>query len=99
MIKLLFCFINSFILLFPLIANASEHIGFKRIHSDIHDGRPLDIAVWYATNNKQNSITIADNAIFDGSEVIADAVPEIKNTKSPLILLSHGYGGSWRSLS
>ena len=99
MIKLLFCLINSFILLFPLISNASEHIGFKRIHYDIQDGRPLDIAVWYATNNRQNSITIADNAIFDGSEVIADAVPEVKNTKSPLILLSHGYGGSWRSLS
>ena len=99
MIKLLFCFINSFILLFPLISNASEHIGFKRIHYDIQDGRPLDIAVWYATNNKQNLITIADNAIFDGSEVIADAVPEIKSTKSPLILLSHGYGGSWQSLS
>lgn len=99
MVRLLFCVINLFILLFPLISNASEHIGFKRIHYDIQDGRPLDIAVWYATNNKQNLITIADNAIFWGSEVITDAIPEIKSTQSPLILLSHGYGGSWQNLS
>ncbi|WP_294912214.1 hypothetical protein [uncultured Gilliamella sp.] len=64
MVRLLFCVINLFILLFPLISNASEYIGFKRIHYDIQDGRPLDIAVWYTTNNKQNLITIADNAIF-----------------------------------
>ena len=42
----------------------------------MQDVRLLDIAVWYAPNNKQISITIAD------------AVREIKNTKSPLIFFT-----------
>ena len=37
--------------------------------------------------------------LFFGFEVIADTRPEIKSTQFPLILLSHGYGGSWQNLS
>lgn len=98
MVKLYFL-LNFFILFLPFICSASENIGFKKIHYDIQDGRPIDIAVWYPTNNNQHPITVAENAIFYGHEVILDAEPKISTTKYPLTLLSHGYGGSWQNLS
>ena len=98
--KFLLGLTNLFIILFfPFICSASEYIGFKRIHYDIQDGRPLAIAVWYPTNHNHDAVTIAENVIFYGHEVTPDAETKISTTKYPLVLLSHGSGGSWQNLS
>ena len=43
MVKLYFL-LNFLILFFPFICSASENIGFKKIHYDKRDSRPIDIA-------------------------------------------------------
>lgn len=92
-----FCF--AIVLLFPLISSASVNVGFKEIKINEKTEHPLNIAIWYPAKSQKAKITVADNAVFYGSEVMVNAIPIVTDHQYPLILLSHGYGGSWRNLS
>ncbi len=61
-----------------------------------HHGRQMQMVVWYpATSGKLEHF--AENNVFFGGDVIRDAKPE--TGKHPVILLSHGMGGSYLSLN
>lgn len=78
---------------------ADSNVGFREIHYGEEDGRPLNIAIWYPTTNQQKTVFIGDNVVFYGSEVVPNAIPINDSRKLPLIVVSHGYGGSWQNLS
>lgn len=78
------------------LVHAGEPIGFKEI-TVADQARPLHVALWYPTDDTGPSTAVAENAVFHGVSVVKDATLE-KETH-PLVLLSHGYGGSWRNLS
>lgn len=61
-----------------------------------HHGRAMDIAVWYPAENGQETI-FGDNPVFKGCPVRKGAAP--RAGKYPVVLLSHGMGGSFLSLN
>jgi predicted dienelactone hydrolase len=61
-----------------------------------HHGRAMDVAVWYPGSGGSEQL-FADNPVFRGGPVLKDATPE--PGKHPVVLLSHGMGGSYLSLS
>jgi predicted dienelactone hydrolase len=75
---------------------ADERIGFTDINIP-HASRPLHVALWYPTEDAGPETIIAENPVFYGVSAVKDA--EASNGSHPLILLSHGYGGSFRNLS
>ncbi len=61
-----------------------------------HHGRAMRVAVWYPAS-EGNSELFADNSIFQGGEVRRNAQPV--PGKHPIVLLSHGMGGTYLSLN
>ncbi|HTN95810.1 MAG TPA: alpha/beta fold hydrolase, partial [Nordella sp.] len=83
---------------FPAIALASETIGFKEMQLPDKEGsRPLHVALWYPTDDQGRQEAVAENPVFIGVDVVKAAQPA--SGAHPLVVLSHGYGGSWRNLS
>lgn len=99
MAKYYFYLIFYFIFTFTCINNAYSDVGFKQTYYGKESSRSLNIAIWYKANNQQQSVMVGDNAIFYGSKVLIDAIPVSNYRKYPLIVLSHGYGGSQQNLS
>lgn len=82
----------------PATALATETIGFKEMQLPDKEGsRPLNVALWYPADDQGRQETVAENPVFIGVEVVKNAGPA--NGAHPLVVLSHGYGGSWRNLS
>jgi predicted dienelactone hydrolase len=52
--------------------------------------RPLAVTVWYPAASGGHRMSVGDNRIFEGTEVLRDALPA--KGGFPLILLSHGSG-------
>jgi predicted dienelactone hydrolase len=80
------------------IAHGTESIGFR--DAALGDGgeRPLHVALWYPTEDQSKAAEIvAENPVFHGLSAIRDAAPA--KGAHGLVILSHGYGGSWRNLS
>lgn len=89
----------------------AQNIGFYQQKIAQQSERTLNITLWYAANNNvvdsngedgrsHQPITIekvGDNIAFIGTEVIKKAEP--KKGLYPLVVLSHGYRGSWRNLN
>ena len=71
--------------------------GFREIRVADEGVRPLDVALWYPTNQNNTVETIGENIVFVGTKAVRNAAPA--PGKHPLVLLSHGYGGSWRNLN
>jgi len=92
-----------FILLFTLLAvfalpaaHAADRIGFREIA--VPDAsRPLHVALWYPTEDAGPVTTVAENPVFYGVSAVRDA--KAAQGSHSLVLLSHGYGGSFRNLS
>ncbi|MFT2112007.1 alpha/beta hydrolase family protein [Marinomonas sp. 2405UD68-3] len=76
---------------------AIEHVGFYQEEVERHSYRPLNVTLWYPTNEHSPIDKIADNVAFVGTDVIKGA--SIVEGKLPVVLLSHGYRGSWRNLN
>lgn len=78
---------------------AADAVGYREIElADPEGNRPLHATVWYPAVDSGTSTTVADDLIFYGVNVIENGAPSQK-APSALVLLSHGYGGSWRNLS
>lgn len=87
----------GFAVLSTLPAHADDAPGFKT--EDVfapHHGRPMHVAVWYPGTGGSKTL-VSDNAVFTGSDVLQDATPV--PGKHPVVLLSHGMGGTYRSLN
>lgn len=96
MIKLSFC-AAGFWLLATTFTHATDAIGFRETTMDKEGTRPLHVSVWYPTRSKGKTAVVGENRAFYGVPVVRDAAPSPGSR--PLVLLSHGYGGSWRNPS
>ncbi|MGD9481493.1 alpha/beta hydrolase family protein [Shinella sp. G-2] len=61
------------------------------------DGRALSAVVWYPTADNGTPEIVGENPAFVGLPALRGASPG--DGAHPLVVLSHGYGGSWRNLS
>ena len=79
-------------------AQAAEAIGFKETEIvDAVRDRPLHISIWYPTGDDGPVVPVGENRVFYGVPAIKDA--KLIGDMHPLVVLSHGYGGSWRNLN
>lgn len=77
----------------PALAS-NNSIGFQASTlADPSNDRPLEMVVWYPSAITTTPELIADNAVFIGAPAVRDAPPSIG--KHSLVVLSHGFGGSW----
>ncbi|CCV14109.1 alpha/beta fold hydrolase [Mesorhizobium sp. STM 4661] len=79
------------------VAQAAEAIGFRETElPDAVGDRPLHVSIWYPTSDDGPIVAVGENRVFYGIPAIKNAHPT-KDAHS-LVVLSHGYGGSWRNL-
>ncbi len=79
-------------------AMAQGAIGFKQIElPDAAGARALAVSLWYPAAPSGKSEVVGENAAFYGLEVQPAA--SFLTGSRPLVLLSHGFGGSWRNLN
>lgn len=77
---------------------ASPSAGFRAWHAPAAaSARPLAGGVWYPAATAGPTTPLFDSPIFQGVPVQPEAA--IRHGRWPLVLLSHGIGGHWRSLS
>ncbi|MGV8927783.1 MAG: alpha/beta hydrolase family protein [Ewingella sp.] len=79
------------------VANASEAVGFRETVLDTADERPLHVSLWYPTHKGPKTKNVGENPAFFGIAAVENAV--VPADIHPLVVLSHGYGGSWRNLN
>ncbi len=90
-------FLLAMSLLMPIAAAADEAPGL--ISEDVmapHHGRAMQMAVWYPGEGGTETL-FAENPVFKGGLVRKGAAP--LPGKHPVVLLSHGMGGSLMSLN
>ena len=79
-------------------AQAADSIGFRQTKlADAGGDRPLHVSIWYPTGDTGPVAEVGANLAFVGLPAITDAKPT--GETHPLVVLSHGYGGSWRNLN
>ena len=77
---------------------AENAIGFRQLKLPDDSGtRMLNLSLWYPSAPSGKTETVGENAAFYGLEVQPDA--SFLAGSRPLVLLSHGFGGSWRNLN
>ncbi|WP_336346508.1 alpha/beta hydrolase family protein [Pseudomonas monsensis] len=77
-------------------ALADDHpVGFQSATlADPRHQRSLEMVVWYpAAATTAATRLFGDNPVFVGAPAVPDAPPA--GGKHPLVVLSHGYGGTW----
>jgi predicted dienelactone hydrolase len=78
-------------------ALAAGQAGFRHYQMpSLPQGRGLDVAIWYPTAATGAPTVIGENAVFFGQSVQVDA--PVAAGQHRLIVLSHGYGGTWSNL-
>ncbi len=78
-------------------AQANDTIGFKETEiPDAGGDRPLHIGIWYPAGEKGPVAQVGENKVFYGVSAVINAKPD--SDVHPLVVLSHGYSGSWRNL-
>ncbi|MRT08116.1 alpha/beta fold hydrolase [Pantoea agglomerans] len=88
-------FIAASVLLYCWQVQASP--GFRQMTVSDTKGDPLKVAVWYPAIQNGVSETVGENVAFVGVEIIRNARP-VSGTH-PLVVISHGFNGSWKNLS
>lgn len=79
-------------------ARAADAPGFREaMLPGTENTRALHIALWYPAKQDGPVKIVGENRVFHGIEALPDARPE--EEAHPLVILSHGYGGSWRNLN
>lgn len=80
------------------LANAAEPIAARQISIPADEsGRSLSSMVWYPTESSAEPAKLGENGVFVGIPAVRNAAP--RPGSHPLVILSHGYGGSWRNLN
>lgn len=81
-----------------IFAAAAEPVGFRQVVlPDTNGKRDLKLALWYPTADETAPVIVGENPAFIGIKAVKGALPDGK--AHPLVVLSHGYGGSWRNLN
>ena len=77
---------------------AADLVGFREITLPAGESnRALHVALWYPTDDGGRETLVGENPAFLGLSVAKDAKP--RSGFHPLVVMSHGYGGSWRNQS
>lgn len=80
------------------VAQGAEPIAVRQVGVPADEsGRPLSAMVWYPSEVAAEAAKVGENAVFYGISAVRNAAP--KTGTHPLVVLSHGYGGSWRNLN
>ncbi|MDE0303521.1 MAG: hypothetical protein OXI87_01355 [Albidovulum sp.] len=76
----------------------ADHTGLRFLELEApHHERTIETAIWYPSDGSGNQIVFGENRVFRGVTVRDGA--GIGEGRFPLVLLSHGMGGTIRSLS
>lgn len=59
--------------------------------SAAHRDAPIDLHIWYPTNDSETPVSLAENLLFDGFTALPDAQPSA--LAAPVVVFSHGSGG------
>ncbi|MBB3655125.1 putative dienelactone hydrolase [Rhizobium sp. BK650] len=89
-------FIFFFVLLLASAAQAATGFRETTLPGNNTD-RPVHVSIWYPTVSDATPILLGETPASVGQPVIRDAEPT--TGPHPLVVLSHGYGGSWRNLA
>lgn len=77
---------------------AAAATGFRQTTiTGKEDSRPLQVSLWYPTESTATPTSLGETPAFIGLPVVKDAEPTAG--PHPLVVLSHGYRGSWRNLA
>lgn len=76
---------------------AQADVGFRTVGIGGEGPRPLNVALWYPAEGGAPGVVVGETPAFVGARVVRDAQPSAG--AHPLVVLSHGYGGTWRNLS
>jgi len=90
----------AFLLSFALLLAPAAHAGTGFRETTLpgkNADRPVHVSIWYPTASDVTPVLLGETPAFIGQPVIRDAEPMAG--PHPLIVLSHGYGGSWRNLA
>ena len=79
----------------PAVAGEPAGVRFLAVSVPARD-RPLDITVWYPATPGGAPTMVGDSRLFHGTEGMQDA--PVADGRHPLILVSHGSGGSIRTI-
>ena len=91
-----FVFLLSLVFLLAPAAHAGT--GFREINlAGKNNDSPVHVSIWYPTASDAAPVLLGETPAFIGQPVIRDAAPV--TGPHPLVVLSHGYGGSWRNLA
>ncbi|SHF38250.1 Predicted dienelactone hydrolase [Litoreibacter ascidiaceicola] len=83
----------------PSVAFAETNIGMADFtYEAAHHGKPVSSVIWYPSSEGGTITRAAENAVFYGVDARQDG-PLSEGGKLPVVLLSHGLGGNWRSLA
>lgn len=75
----------------------ADSVGFHTIGIGGETPRPLNVALWYPSTDTGAEAIVGETPAFVGVAVFRNARPS--EGAHPLVVLSHGYGGTWRNLS
>ncbi|WP_298259232.1 hypothetical protein [uncultured Litoreibacter sp.] len=85
--------------LIPAMASADTNVAMRDFtYQAEHHGKPVPAVIWYPSVSGGEVTRVAENAVFHGIDVRMDGLLS-QAEKLPVILLSHGLGGNWRSMS
>ncbi|OOG70288.1 hypothetical protein BLJAPNOD_04622 [Ensifer sp. M14] len=77
------------------VAHAGN-VGFKqKTLTDLDSDRPLEIAILYPAANDGKNEIVGETPAWTGLALARDAAP--LPGQHPLVVVSHGYGGTWRN--
>lgn len=90
--------IFAVLIAFNATAFADDAPGFARIALDTaHRDALIEGAIWYPADAGGEPLVLGENAIFVGVPVREDAA--VAEGRHPVVLLSHGLGGRFRTLA
>ena len=90
--------IFAVLIAFNATAFADDAPGFARIALDTaHREALIEGAIWYPADAGGEPLVLGENAIFVGVPVREDAA--VAEGRHPVVLLSHGLGGRFRTLA
>ncbi|ELT51164.1 alpha/beta hydrolase family protein [Brucella sp. ZJ1_1] len=84
--------------LFVAAPSQAHEVGQREINfTNAETGRTLKVGIWYPAAAGGKATLIGDNIIFKGAPAVINATPETGSF--PLILMSHGSGGRFESMT
>lgn len=98
----MFKYLVFILLIAPIVSLAStdllinHHVGFQQKDITLN-GQESTLVFFYPTADNGKTALVADNQALQGVKVQPNA--SIAQGLHPLVVISHGYGGSWRNQS